>query len=251
MVSRFLTLIFVLLSASTIKAKVDYAGKEMEKLMQMIARSKLIPKDLEGVWEGDIENADCAILVNGQVATVCRDSLPPDCAEELPVGHEKYIFHNGTIYQQYIHLEGIKTEKDAKRAFPICAKHEIYPTEFKIAVPESHIVAYNPFNGFLTYHDARRPLSTDCIIALYSWTKEGDPFITFQQIVGFKGSLEEVMKNGPSVRCRNPPKKCEVGFDEEGVLHLDFHNIFDLKRTSPSSPKTFFLSKDAQVTTVV
>eukprot|EP00210_Caulerpa_lentillifera_P007664 g7315.t1 len=214
------------------------------QFLKVWKRFKLKLEDLEGTWETDIRNADCAILVDGQVATVCRANLPPDCQEEIPAGHEKYVIQDGTIQQSYVHLEGITTEDAAKEAFPICAKHNVYPTEFKIGVPPSKIISYNAISGHLRYHDARRPETTDCVIALYMWENSKDSYLAFQQIVGYEGTLEDVMKNGPNVRCNNPPEKCDVGFDKDDPtkLHLAFHNKFDLYCTSGSCKDEKFSS---------
>eukprot|EP00210_Caulerpa_lentillifera_P007663 g7314.t1 len=234
MVTSLQILCLVLLSASILDAASSFTNQHANTFWQVIKRFQITLRDLEGTWETDIRNADCAILVDGQVATVCRVNLPPDCQEEIPAGHEKYVIQDGTIQQSYVHLKGIKTEEAAKKAFPICAKYKVYPTEFKIGVPTSKIISYNSISGHLRYHDARRPESTDCVIALYTWTRSDDVYLAFQQIVGYEGTLEDVMKNGPSVRCNNPPEKCDVGFDKDDPtkLHLAFHNKFDLYCTS-------------------
>eukprot|EP00210_Caulerpa_lentillifera_P007662 g7313.t1 len=227
-------LCLVLLAVSTTNLVECFETRVTNSFWDVFRRFRLTTKDLEGTWEAEIKNADCATLVEGHESPVCRDDLPPDCAAEIPTGHEKYIFNDGTVEQSYIHIPDIKTVEDAKKAFPNCAKAEKYPTHFSSALKRSEIVTYNPITGHLRYHNVARPETTDCVVVLYHWDKDGVPYLQVHQIVGFKGTVEEVEKFGPNLRCTRPPEKCDVGFDTPRSMdiHLAFDNQFNLRCTS-------------------
>lgn len=236
MASRFQFLCLVLLSAAIIiptqvlascTGGPPEAPVTMDELMKMITRAKLRLSDFKGKWEAEYKNANLAIIKDGKETTICRDELSKECDASIPAGNDTYIFGDGKIQQTYNHLEGIKTVEESKAKFPKCAKDGIYPVEFILAVPESHTVSYNPFNGDLSYHDVRRPDTTDCVVAFYDWNDKGVGYLKMKQVVTYSGSLEDLLKFGPSCNCGCPPEQC-VAETEEEIVTLDFYNEFDL-----------------------
>jgi len=187
---------------------------------------------LQGTWTAQIFNSDVALLTPQGIGTVCRVSLPPECESEIPTGLETYTFNGTTLEQSYTHLIGVNTTEAAAELMPTCAEFGIYPTEFRFAIPRSEIVSYNFHTGHVVYRDARRPDEFDCVIAKYYFNK-GDPFVSFEQRIAFKGTLEQVFQLGPRFRCDGPPPECDVDVNTEtGELSIAFFNPFDLKCTA-------------------
>lgn len=249
MASRFQFLCLVLISAAIIIPTQVLAtctggppttSATMAELMKMIARAKLRLSDFKGKWEADYKNANLAVLRDGKETTICRDELSKECDAEIPAGHDTYIFGDEKIQQTYVHLEGIKTMEQSAANFPKCAKEGVYPVEFILNVPESHTVSYNPFNGDLSYHDVRRPDTTDCVVAFYDWTGSGEGYLRMKQVITYAGSLEDLLKFGPRCTCGCEPEMC-VASTEGELIELDFSNEFNLFCKSktckgPSSP---------------
>eukprot|EP00210_Caulerpa_lentillifera_P007658 g7309.t1 len=206
-------LCFLLFSAAIIKQTDADPPKTVADWELMIARARLRVKDLDGLWKGSVENAAVNTLKEGKKETICRSKLTEECHLALPPGVQTYNFENGYFTQEYVHLEGIITKEQSANAFPACAKNDEYPVQLKITVPRSEIVSYNPFKGYLSYHDGRKPDTTDCVVGMYNWDKDKKPFVEVTEIVTYKGTYEEFEVRGASRRCKDP-ETCYIDYEE-------------------------------------
>lgn len=188
---------------------------------------------LQGAWTGSVRNGDLTVLKGGGgVGPLCRDSLPPDCAKEVPKGSATYTINGTKLSLLYTHLSGVTTLNAPAELMPSCAAAGIYPIHFELQIPPSEIVSYNIFSGRLNYEDPRRLGECNCVVLRYRhhWIR---PYVSVQQRITFYGSLKEVFTRGPHHCCDCPPPKCNVTMNPvTGVLNLVFYDEFKVERGS-------------------
>eukprot|EP00210_Caulerpa_lentillifera_P007660 g7311.t1 len=206
-------LCFLLLSTAIIKQTDADWKKTLEEFELMIARARLRVKDLDGIWKGHINRALVSIIKGEKTVTICYTTLSEKCRAAIPPGRQTYTFENGYFTQEYVHLEGIITKEQSANAFPACAKNDEYPVQTKVTVPRSEIVSYNPFKGYLSYHDARKPYTTDCLVLLYFWDKYKLPYVEVMEIVSYAGTYKNFLAQGASRRCE-VKEECDFGYEE-------------------------------------
>jgi len=62
--------------------------------------------------------------------------------------------------------------------------------------------------------------------------RQATPHLNMEQRISFSGTLEEVLRNGPSYSCDGPPPQCTVDVNgETGQINLRFYNEYDLECT--------------------
>jgi len=133
----------------------------------LIAASATGPviEQLQGEWSGPFEHVDIAIVTEDGSQLVCRDSLPPECEQEVPPGSMTVMVNGSTISFNIAAREGVLTPEDSAALFPGCAAAGITVPELVAVIQPMEIQSYDPATEHLTFIDTRRPDDINCIMA--------------------------------------------------------------------------------------
>eukprot|EP00210_Caulerpa_lentillifera_P006556 g6261.t1 len=193
----------------------------------IFAQGEVTLLDFSGVWITffDIEIVNF-FTPQGQ-AIVCRDTLSPECEEEITPIQDIYTFNGTTLSVDVRDRVGVNTIEQSAALHPSCANDGVYPAENALSVPLSTILSYDPDTERILYIDPRRPDDINCLPARYRIGEEG-PYIEVDHVVLYQGSLPNVFARGPSFSCELLPQSCRIDLDDNGVLDFAYRGTFNL-----------------------
>eukprot|EP00210_Caulerpa_lentillifera_P006532 g6238.t1 len=132
-------------------------------LVGILAQGETTVKDFTGVWQSRFQSFSLNFFTDDGQGTLCRDTLSPECRDEITPIEETYTFNGTALAFMLRNRIGVTTRAESALLHPSCADDGVFPAERTFDIPETQNVLYDAEAGRMHFIDPRNPDIVNCV----------------------------------------------------------------------------------------